>query len=285
MAASLQCPSTQLKVRDAASSQDCLTFAYEELAVTKDASSPAEEGHLTSTRTNVVDLPGIRALQVKPVTALLSNPVVGYFPDLGSLSWIDNCGEHWFVQQRSQLSDPEDMIRHASFFERLLENRQSGYQATFAERLIDYKWDQETQRSAGSLVLHDTLMTSHNHGRIKEREVLLFQNRLLFLRNKDHLKMVVWNISLWEDIILVAYDPKGILRREIKDTGSLTVYWKTEVAGKPRVSGVKIYFKELSSLELWAAFLALDPKPPEVSTTVLYWVLKKVQDRDRLQCL
>jgi hypothetical protein len=267
VAGSLQRPSTHLKVKDITSSQDCLIFAYEELAATADASSPAKEGHLPSTRTNLTDLPGIRALQVKHVTVLLSSPTAGYFPDLGSLSWTDNRGEHGYLQPPSQLYDSHD-INQLSFFEKLLEYHQSGYQASFSERLIDYNWDQETQNSAGSLVLHDTLMTSHNQSRTKEREVLLFQKRLLFVRNKNDFKMVIWDISLRKDVILIAYNPKSLLRRANKDVGSLTVYWRTEVAGQPRVSGVEIFFDNFSSLELWAAFLALDPKLSDVSALI-----------------
>lgn len=267
MAASLQTPSIHLGAKDLASPQDCLAFAYEELAVPTDGTPPAKEVHLPS-RTNVTDLPGIRALQVKPVMVQISTPVVGYFPDLGSLSWTDDCGEHGFVLPPSQLYDPDDTYQQVSFFETLLEH-QSDYQASFAETLIDYNWSQETQRSAGRLVLHDILLTSYNHGRKKEREVLLFQNRLLFLRKKDDLKVVIWDISLSKDVILIAYNPKCQLRRANKDAGYLTVYWKIELAGQPRVSGVNMYFEELSSLELWAAFLSLDPRPPKVSTSVL----------------
>lgn len=267
MAATLQTPSVHLGAKDLASPLDYLAFAYEELAEPTDTSSPAKEGHLPS-RTNVTDLPGIRALQVKPVMVPISTPVVGYFPDLGSLSWTDDCGEHPFVLPLSQLYYSDDTYQQVSFFEILLEH-QSDYLASFAETLIDYNWSQETQRSAGSLVLHDILITSYNHGRMKEREVVLFQNRLLFLRKKDNLKMVIWDISLWKDVILIAYNPRCHLRRANKDAGYLTVYWKTEVAGQPRVSGVNMYFDEQPSLELWAAFLSLDPRPPKVSASVL----------------
>lgn len=266
MATSLQTPSIHLSAKVLASPQECLAFAYEELAVPTDANSPAKDGHLPS-RTNVTDLPGIRALQVKPVLVPISTPVLRYFPDLRSLSWTDNCGVHGFVLSPSNLYDPDDTSQQVSFFETLIES-QSECQASFAETLIDYNWTQETQRSAGRLVLHGILMTSYNHGRLKEREVLLFQNSLLFLRKKDGLKMVIWDISLWKDVILVAYNPKCHLRRATQDIGYLTVYWKTEIAGIPRVSGVNIYFKELSSLELWAAFLSLDPRSLKVSTTV-----------------
>ena len=207
----------------------------------------------------VISLPGIRALQVKPMTVPPSRSVVGYFPDLGSLSWIDCNGKQRFVLPPSQLYDGDDMNQQASFFEALLEH-ESGYQANFTKSLIDYTWGQETESSAGRLVLHETLLTSYNHGRTKERELLLFQNRLLILRNKRGFKMVIWDISLWKDVILIAYNPRNLLQRASKDPGSLTVYWKTEIAGKPRLSGVTIYFEELSSLALWAAFLALDPK-------------------------
>jgi hypothetical protein len=267
VAASLQTPSIHLGAKDLASLQDYLAFAYEELAAPTDAHSPANEGHLIS-RANVTDLPGMRVLQVKPVIVPVSTPVVGYFPDLGSLSWTDDCGEHGFVPPPSRLYDPDDTYQQASFFKTLLEH-QSEYQACFAATLIDYNWSQETERSAGSLVLRDILITSYNHGRMKEREVLLFQNRLLFLRKKDNLKMVIWDISLLKDVILIAYNPRCHLQRATKDAGYLTVYWKTEVAGRPRVSGVNLYFEELSSLELWAAFLSLDPRPPKVSASVL----------------
>jgi hypothetical protein len=159
---------------------------------------------------------------------------------------------------------------------------QSDYEASFPESLIDYKWNKETQKSAGSLVLHDFLMTSYNHGRTKKREVLLFQHKLLFLRNKGSLKMVVWDISLRKDVLQIAYSPKDLLQLADDDAGSLTVYWKTKMDGEPRVSGVHIYFEESWCLGLWAAFLALDPKPPpEVSAGVL----TEMQDRNRIQVL
>ncbi|KAH7355456.1 hypothetical protein BKA65DRAFT_535671 [Rhexocercosporidium sp. MPI-PUGE-AT-0058] len=262
VAKSLQVSFNHLGANDTVLLQDCLGFSYEEITVQTDAAFSAQDSSPSFIRKPLTSLFGIRALQIQPLTTLPLSPVLSNFPDLRSLSWIKN-GEPEALIIPSVKG--YDATLDVSSFDDLLEI-ESHYQATFPESLLDYTWDKEAQGSAGRLVLHKTLLTSHDNGRPKEREVLLFQHKLLFLRNKGDFKMVIWDISLWKDVILIAYNPIGRLRRA-KDTsmesGSLTVYWKMEMAGKPRVSAVQLYFDDPWSLQLWAAFLALDPEMPE----------------------
>lgn len=199
-------------------------------------------------------------------------PVGGPFPDITSLSWIEQGMEHNFDLLPSEFFGEieffEGMDQAISYFESL-QKSQSSYQDSLRERLPDHNWNKVGQSSARNLLLHEISMTSHNRGRIKEREVLLFQNRILFLRRKGAIEVVIWDISLSKDLILVAYNPNDPSMRASLDAGALTVYWKTELAGQHRISEVKVFFEDMKMQLLWRAFLALHSPMKEVGVPAI----------------
>jgi hypothetical protein len=108
--------------------------------------------------------------------------------------------------------------------------------------------------TAGALVFGDEFRVSIGFARIKERTVFLFENCLVFARQKARKPIIVHRVFL-SDLLQVRYR----FEHPGKDSGVLTIYWREhQPPNERRVSGARLFVDNLSVLKLWAAFLAIN---------------------------
>jgi hypothetical protein len=114
-------------------------------------------------------------------------------------------------------------------------------------------WTSEDDASVGMLLLQDKARVSIAYGRIKARNLFLFENCLVIARQKDLEHFVVHRVSL-ADLLQVRYrseDPR-------KGKGILKIYWKESQSTAQGVCGAEIFFNNTNVLTVWAAFLAVN---------------------------
>jgi hypothetical protein len=108
--------------------------------------------------------------------------------------------------------------------------------------------------TCGILLFRDQARVSMGFGRIKEKNISLFEKCLVFSRQKGHEQVVVHRVLL-SDLLQVRYRPES----PKKGSGILTIYWKE---GPPsngqKIFGARIFFSDLGLLKVWAAFLAIN---------------------------
>jgi hypothetical protein len=108
--------------------------------------------------------------------------------------------------------------------------------------------------AAGILLFSDELRVSIGYARIKERTVFLFENCLVFARQKALKLIVVHRVSL-SDLLQVRYR----FEHPGKGSGILTIYWREhQTSNEWKVSGARMFFNDLDLLKIWAAFLAIN---------------------------
>jgi hypothetical protein len=183
-------------------------FTYEEF------SSSVTGVEEPSKRTKLIDLTGGSLVQVSPIPGSIFEHV----PDVGRPCWIEKYLENNFLHclglnSSTAVSKIEDLIDPSA---RPL--------VSVPDKLIAKHGSEDILVSDGKFMLRDVLMTSYNHGRTKRRELLLFQDRLVFLRKKDDISIVLWDLSLRDDVILVTYLPNEFLRRTDTDARVLCLY-------------------------------------------------------------
>jgi hypothetical protein len=112
----------------------------------------------------------------------------------------------------------------------------------------------ENASTASALVFGDELRVSIGFARIKARIVFLFENCLVFARQKALGLIVVHRVSL-SDLLQVRYR----FEHPGKGNGVLTIYWREhQPFNEWKVSGARMFFNDLAVLKIWAAFLAIN---------------------------
>jgi hypothetical protein len=112
----------------------------------------------------------------------------------------------------------------------------------------------ENVSAAGICLFGGELRVSIDYARIKEKTVCLFENCLVFARQKGHELIIVHQVFL-SDLLQVRYRPEY----PGKGSGFLTIYWREHQPSKERkVSGARLFFNDLDVLKIWAAFLAMN---------------------------
>jgi len=111
----------------------------------------------------------------------------------------------------------------------------------------------EENAAVGILLLRDKARVSIGFGRIKEKNLFLFEKCLVFARSKSLELVIVQRISL-SNLLQVRYrseDPR-------QGNGILTVYWREGQSKGQKVFGAEIFFDNMSVLKIWAAFLTIN---------------------------
>jgi hypothetical protein len=112
----------------------------------------------------------------------------------------------------------------------------------------------ENVPAAGILLFSDELRVSIDYARIKQKTVCLFENCLVFARQKGHELIMVRRVFL-SDLLQVRYR----VEHPGKGSGSLTIYWSEhQPSNERKVSGARVFFNDLDVLKIWAAFLAIN---------------------------
>jgi len=111
----------------------------------------------------------------------------------------------------------------------------------------------EENAAVGILLLRDKARVSIGFGRIKEKNLFLFEKCLVFARSKSLELVIVQRIFL-SNLLQVRYrseDPR-------QGNGILTVYWREGQSKGQKVFGAEIFFDNMSVLKIWAAFLTIN---------------------------
>lgn len=123
----------------------------------------------------------------------------------------------------------------------------------FVEVFVE-TWTPENASAAGILLFSDVLRVSIGFARIKEKTVFLFENCLVFARQKALELTVVRRVFL-SDLLQV----RCRLEHPGKGSGILTIYWREhQPPNERKVSGARLFFDNLSMLKIWAAFMAIN---------------------------
>jgi hypothetical protein len=118
----------------------------------------------------------------------------------------------------------------------------------------------EDNATAGILLLRGQARVSITFGRIKAKNIFLFENCLVFAREKSPSQVIVRRVSL-SHLLQVRYRPE----HPSKGCGILTIYWREgQPSGRQEppkgqeVSGAQIFFGDPGVLKIWASFLAIN---------------------------
>lgn len=112
----------------------------------------------------------------------------------------------------------------------------------------------ESDAAAGILLFRDELRVSIDYARIKAKTVCLFENCLVFARQKGHELINVHRVFL-SDLLQVRYR----FEQPGKGSGFLTIYWREHRPfNEQKASGARMFFNDLDVLKIWAAFLAIN---------------------------
>jgi hypothetical protein len=112
----------------------------------------------------------------------------------------------------------------------------------------------ENVPAAGTLLFGDEIRVSIDYARIKEKTVCLFENCLVFARQKSHELIMVRRVFL-SDLLQVRYR----VEHPGKGSGFLTIYWREhQTSNERKVSAARMAFDNLDVLKIWAAFLAIN---------------------------
>jgi len=109
--------------------------------------------------------------------------------------------------------------------------------------------------AAGILLFSDELRVSIDYARIKEKTVCLFENFLVFARQKKSHKLIMVRLVFLSDLLQVRYR----VEHPGKGSGFLTIYWSEhQPSNERKVSAARMFFNDLDVLKIWAAFLAIN---------------------------
>jgi len=112
----------------------------------------------------------------------------------------------------------------------------------------------ENVPAAGILLFSDELRVSIDYARIKQKTVCLFENCLVFARQKGHELIMVRRVFL-SDLLQVRYR----VEHPGKGSGFLSIYWREhQPSNERKVFAARMVFDNLDELKIWAAFLAIN---------------------------
>lgn len=103
--------------------------------------------------------------------------------------------------------------------------------------------------SAGEVLLNDDLWIACEYGRPKKLTAILFETRLVILRNKTSQSHVQYDIPV-EYLLQVTH------RNGEPGSAVLTVFWDAEPDGPHEVAGAELFFDDTDKMMLWAGYLA-----------------------------
>jgi len=103
--------------------------------------------------------------------------------------------------------------------------------------------------SAGEVLLSDDLWIACEYGRPKKLTAVLFETRLVILRNKTSQSHVQYDIPV-EYLLQVTH------RNGEPGSAVLTVFWDAEPDGPHEVAGAELFFDDTDKMMLWAGYLA-----------------------------
>jgi hypothetical protein len=147
----------------------------------------------------------------------------------------------------SNLEEIICILVHLAFYRRV--------ESAFTEIFVNTSTS-EDNTAAGMLLLRDQARVSIRYGRIRARSMFLFQNCLVFGREKSPGQAIVRRLSL-SDLLQVRYRSE----HPSKGSGILTIYWRekqSSASTSQEVFGAQVFFDDLSVLKIWAAFLAIN---------------------------
>lgn len=120
-------------------------------------------------------------------------------------------------------------------------------------------WTTTDNELAGLLLLVDNLRVSIDFGRPKLKQVLLFENCLVFARWRGSERVVVHKVQR-RDLLQVCIQ---ILDLE-SESVVLEVYWYDKSSGSRDLSIAHLFSDDLNVLQIWAGFLStrISDEPP-----------------------
>lgn len=130
----------------------------------------------------------------------------------------------------------------------------------------------EDRASAGEILLNHHLLVACEYGRPKKLTVILFENRLVFLRVSASQTFIQYDLPI-EYLLQVTH------RNEEPGSGVLAIFWNAEPDGPHEIAGAELHFDDLDQMILWAGYLALAVQPSKQYHRLREMITRNWNDR------